>query len=391
MALPIKPPFAPMEAESVGEIPASDGPWQYEPKWDGFRCLAFRDGADIHLQSKSGQDLTRYFPEVTAMLAGLPARRFVIDGELVVPVPPDHSLSFDALLQRIHPAESRVKKLAAQTPAHLVLFDILVNPGGTLITREPLESRREALEGFARENTAERLHLSPMTRDIALARRWFRSRIGGLDGVVAKCLTSPYEPGERSAMRKIKNIRTADCVVGGFRYGSKERLVGSLLLGLFDGQGKLDHVGYTSSMPRAVKKELTKKLEGMIKPPGFSGRAPGGPSRWSRNRASDEWFPLEPSLVVEVQFDHFSGHRFRHGTRFLRWRPDKAPEQCTLAQLGRAGGPAMDLIAAAKPRSASRTGPRTRAPGQAGRAAAAKPPRTRAPSRRPARSQRKRR
>jgi ATP-dependent DNA ligase len=345
MALPIKPPFPPMEAESVSEIPTADGPWQYEPKWDGFRCLAFRDGADIHLQSKSGQDLTRYFPEVAGMLAALPARRFVIDGELVIPE--GDSLSFDSLLQRIHPAQSRVNKLAASTPAHLVLFDILASPRGRLLTGETLETRRAALEMFVRGNPAPRLHLSPATRDVGVARTWFRSRIGGLDGVIAKCLTSAYEGGERSAMQKIKNIRTADCVVGGFRYGSKERLVGSLLLGLYNERGELDHVGFTSTMPRASKKELTRKLEALIKKPGFTGRAPGGPSRWSRNRANDEWFPLDPRLVVEVQYDHFSGHRFRHGTRFMRWRPDKAPRQCTLAQLGRTGGPAMDLIRAA--------------------------------------------
>jgi ATP-dependent DNA ligase len=360
MALPIKPPFAPMEAESVPEIPTEEGPWQYEPKWDGFRCLAFRDGDDVHLQSKSGQDLTPYFPEVVGMLASLPTRRFVIDGELVIPE--DHSLSFDALLLRIHPAESRTKKLAASTPAHLVLFDILVGPRGKLLTGQPLEDRRGELEAFARDNTADRLHLSPMTRDPTIARKWFRSRIGGLDGVIAKRLTSPYEPGERSAMQKIKNIRTADCVVGGFRYGAKEKLVGSLLLGLYNDQGKLDHVGYTSSMPRAAKGELTKKLEGMVKPPGFSGRAPGGPSRWSRFRTSDEWFPLEPTLVAEVQYDHFSGRRFRHGTRFLRWRPDKSPKQCTLAQLGREGAPAMDLIASVAPRKPK---PAKKQPGRA--------------------------
>jgi len=328
--LPIHPPFFPMEAKSVSEIP--EGPeWQYEPKWDGFRCVAFRDGPAVELQSKAGQSLTRYFPELAAALEGLKPDRFVLDGEIIVAV--GQKLSFDDLLQRIHPAASRVAKLAKETPAQLVVFDFLVDEDGRSLVSAPLTKRREKLEAFANKYLAENRSflVSPATTDVKVARQWLRTMRGQLDGLVAKSRSAPYAPGER-AMQKIKNLRTADCVVGGFRYGSKSKLVGSLLLGLYDAAGLLHHVGFTSSMPAESRPALTRKLEKIVKPPGFTGRAPGGPSRWSSER-SGEWQPVRPELVVEVQYDHFTSGRFRHGTKLVRWRPDKAPSQCRMDQV----------------------------------------------------------
>ena len=321
-----------MEAESVEEIPAGKG-WQYEPKWDGFRCLVFRDGDSVLLQSKAGQPLARYFPELVEIFRSLPAPRFVLDGEIAVPI--DGKLSFDDLLQRIHPAESRVKKLAGQTPAVFIVFDLLADEQGQSLVAAPLSERRKRLEAFAKKQFGGKpsLELSPATSEVSQAREWLAGAGGDLDGVVAKRLDGPYVSGER-AMRKVKLWRTADCVVGGFRYGSKTRIVGSLLLGLYDKDGKLDHVGFCSSLKTAEREALTPKLEGLVSPPGFTGRAPGGPSRWSTERTG-EWEPLKPTLVVEVQYDHFSQDRFRHGTRFMRWRPDKAPKQCTLDQVAR--------------------------------------------------------
>ena len=333
MSLPIKPPYPPMDALSASEIPAGPG-WQYEPKWDGFRCVAFRDGKHVELQSKSGQPLARYFPEMVDALLGLSPTDFVLDGELVIPI--GDELSFDDLLMRIHPAASRVKKLATETPSLLVVFDLLVDDKGTLLAKEPLASRRAALEHFAGRYLRDhpRIRVSPSTSDISVARRWFSARTG-LDGVIAKRLDRGYESGERSgAVQKVKRARTADCVVGGFRYASKRDEVGSLLLGLYDQAHRLNHVGFTSSMRLEDRPGLTKKLETLIKAPGFTGSAPGGPSRWSTER-STEWQPLAPKLVVEVQYDHFAGGRFRHGTKFLRWRPDKAPRQCTVSQVER--------------------------------------------------------
>jgi len=332
LSLPIEPTLAPMEAESVEEMPAGDG-WQYEPKWDGFRCLVFRDGDSVLLQSKAGQPLARYFPELVEIFKRLPAPRYVLDGEIAVPV--DGKLSFDDLLQRIHPAESRVKKLAAQTPAVFIVFDLLVDEVGGSLVSHPLSERRGKLEAFAKAQfEGERsLELSPATRDVSQAREWLAGVGGDLDGVVAKRLDEPYISGER-AMKKVKLWRTADCVVGGFRYGSKTMIVGSLLLGLYDEDGRLDHVGFCSSLKVSEREALTPKLEKLVAPPGFTGRTPGGPSRWSTERTG-EWQPLEPKLVVEVQYDHFSQDRFRHGTRFMRWRPDKAPRQCTLEQVAR--------------------------------------------------------
>ena len=326
-------PLAPMEALTAEHIPGpiKDTRWQYEPKWDGFRCIAYRDGDKVLLQSKSGQPLERYFPEVVERLQRVAAQRFVLDGELVVPV--DRALSFDDLLQRIHPAESRIRRLAKERPAWLVVFDLLADDDRKWL-EEPLEDRRKALEAFmsTRSTHGDGLILSPATIDIDVASDWLAAPAGALDGVIAKRLGIPYMSGERKGMIKVKRRRTADCVVGGFRYGSKAKIVGSLLLGLYDDHGVLHHVGFTSSLTVADRKALTPKLETLAGGAGFTGRAPGGPSRWSTER-SGEWMALDPSLVVEVSFDHFSQGRFRHGTRFLRWRPDKAPAQCTMEQV----------------------------------------------------------
>jgi ATP-dependent DNA ligase len=333
MTLPIKPPFPPMDALLVSEIPAGDS-WEYEPKWDGFRCLAFRDGKSIELQSKSGQSLGRYFPEIVDALLKLKASKFVLDGELVIPV--KGGLSFDDLLQRIHPAASRVAKLSASTPAHFIVFDLLVDDAGKPLYDLPLAKRRPKLEAFAKKYLTKNqsIELSPKTNNIALAREWLATTGMKLDGVIAKRLDLPYRSGERDGMQKVKRMRTADCVIGGFRYATKGKVVGSLLLGLYDEAGLLHHIGYTSSFNESEKKELTKKLEPLIAPPGFTGNKPGGPSRWSTKKTS-EWEPLKTKLVVEVQYDHFTGGRFRHGTRFLRWRPDKKPKQCGFEQVGK--------------------------------------------------------
>ncbi|MBI2817362.1 MAG: ATP-dependent DNA ligase [Acidobacteria bacterium] len=342
MTLPLKSPYPPMDALSALELP--QGPaWQYEPKWDGFRCLVFRDGSHVELQSKAGQPLSRYFPELVSAFSALKPKKFVLDGEIVVPV--NGELSFDDLLMRIHPAESRIRKLAAETPAMFVAFDMLVDENGKTLAGLPLEERRERLEAFARAYFSKdsRMRLSPATKDFTRAREWFRMAVG-LDGIIAKRQDAPYEAGERSgAMQKIKKLRTADCVVGGFRYASKGKMVGSLLLGLYDDKGLLNHVGFTSSIHAAHRAEVTRKLEALIQPPGFTGQSPGGPSRWSTKRSA-EWQPLAPKIVVEVQYDHFTGGRFRHGTKLLRWRPDKAPRQCTMAQGRRESRSPLDLL-----------------------------------------------
>ncbi|MGQ0813034.1 MAG: ATP-dependent DNA ligase [Gemmatimonadota bacterium] len=342
MNLPIQPPFLPMEAKQVDELPVSDD-WQYEPKWDGFRCLVFRDGDDIELQSKAGKPLARYFPDVVENIRALGASTFVLDGEIVVPV--GNILSFEELLVRVHPAESRVRKLAAANPALFVTFDLLVTERATSLVERMLVERRARLESFAQRyfDGAAGVRLSPRTRDVAIARKWLTSVKGGLDGVIAKELESPYRSGERTGMVKVKALRTVDCVVGGFRYGTNSAEVGSLLLGLYDRDGLLHHVGFTSSFRRDQKKALTEMVEALIKPPGFTGRAPGGPSRWSSERSGD-WQPLDPRLVVEIRYDHFSEGRFRHGTRFLRWRPDKPPAQCTMEQVKRRGSSSLDLL-----------------------------------------------
>ena len=331
MALPISADYPAMEAKLVSALP--EGPqWQYEPKWDGFRCLAFKDGARVQLRSKSGQPLERYFPEIIEAMQSLRAKQCVLDGELVVPE--DGGLSFDQLLLRIHPAESRVQKLAREHPAVYVVFDLLVDERCKSWTDVPLRERRAALERFAaRQFTrGSSFRLSPVVHSRKDVDAWFQSVGAGLDGVVAKRVDLAYQSGERTGMQKYKRMRTADCVIGGFRYGTNSDTVGSLLLGLFDDDGLLHHVGFASNIPAQDRKNLTRELEKLIEGPGFTGRAPGGPSRWSTER-SGEWKPLQARLVVEVQYDHFSGGRFRHGTKLLRWRPDKPPKQCTLAQV----------------------------------------------------------
>jgi ATP-dependent DNA ligase len=342
MALALRPPFPPMEALSVEEIPTG-AEWQYEPKWDGFRCLLFRDGNKVELQSKSGQPLTRYFPDLIEAALEVEAAKFVLDGEIVVPI--DRAFSFDALLQRIHPAQSRVQKLAAETPALLVVFDLLLGADGKTLIDQPLRERRRQLEAFARAylRGAKRIRLSPATTKLGEAKRWL-ARVGAtLDGIIAKRRDLEYRAGDRSGMQKIKNYRSADCVVGGFRYNEGKPVVGSLLLGLYDRKGLLHHVGFTSTIKREDKPALTSKLEKLAAAPGFTGNAPGGPSRWSTKRSA-EWTPVKPKLVVEVCYDHFTGERFRHGTKLLRWRPDKSPQQCTMAQVKQKKADLLQLL-----------------------------------------------
>src|SRR5256714_7369328 len=274
----LKPPLAPTEARSVDTIPTGNG-WQYEPKFDGFRCLAFRREKEVYLQSKSGQPLARYFPDVAAALSQLPARRFVLDGELVIDV--GGRFSFDELQLRLHPAASRVQKLAAVHPATFIVFDLLESDAGKPRLKVPLRERRTALEKFAAKNlkSAAAVKLSPVTTSLAQAKKWFEKAGGNLDGIIAKRPDAVYASGERTAMVKVKNIRTADCVVGGFRYATGSKLIGSLLLGRYDDAGLLHHVGFTSAFKTTDKRALTKKFEALRKPPGFTGNAPGGPSR----------------------------------------------------------------------------------------------------------------
>jgi ATP-dependent DNA ligase len=338
----IKPPLAPMEARSVDAIPTGDG-WQYEPKFDGFRCLAFRRQREVYLQSKSGQPLARYFPDIAAALLQLPAKRFVLDGELVIDV--GGRFSFDELQLRLHPAASRVQKLAAAHPGTFIVFDLLESDAGKSLLKVPLRERRIALEKFAARNlkSARAIKLSPTTTSLPQAKKWFEKVGGNLDGIIGKRLDAAYASGERTEMVKVKNIRTADCVVGGFRYASESKLIGSLLLGLYDDAGLLHHVGFTSAFKTTDKRALTKKFEALRKPPGFTGNAPGGPSRWSTERTG-EWEPVDPKIVVEVTYDHFTGDRFRHGTKIVRWRKDKAPRQCTMDQVAHGEGRAIALL-----------------------------------------------
>jgi ATP-dependent DNA ligase len=328
---------APMEARSAEDLPSGMG-WQFEPKWDGFRCLAFKARDDVELRAKSGKPLGRYFPEVLATIRAVGAECFVVDGEITIEI--KGRPSFDALQMRLHPAESRIRKLSSETPAGLVLFDMLVSADGKILTSLPLRERRRSLEAFGKNFAVPgRLVLSPYTRDRNEAEAWLRdSGRGATDGVIAKRLDGPYEPGER-AMVKVKRLRTADCVVGGFRYESKGAQVGSLLLGLYNHEGRLDHVGFTSTINNEERPALTRRLEALRKPPGFTGKSPGGPSRWSTERTG-EWEPVEPKLVVEVRFDHVTGDRFRHGAKLMRWRPDKDPRQCSFDQIA---PPAADM------------------------------------------------
>ncbi|WFU56054.1 ATP-dependent DNA ligase [Bradyrhizobium pachyrhizi] len=335
-----------MEARSVDAIPRGKE-WQYEPKWDGFRCLLKREGHKVDLRSKSGEDLARYFPELVAAALNVKARSFVLDGEIVVPH--GRTFSFDDLLQRIHPAASRVTRLAQETPALFLAFDLLAAPARTKLSGQPLSERRPQLEAFAKSQLKSNssFRLSPATTSYALARKWLARSGGGFDGVIAKRLDLPYQAGNRDGMQKIKRFGSADCVVGGFRYATNRtggrNVVGSLLLGLYDDDGLLHHVGFTSAIRQQDKPALTDRLEPLIAKPGFTGNAPGGPSRWSTERSA-QWCPLKPKLVIEVCYDHFSGDRFRHGTSILRWRPDKAPKQCSFEQLKQKAADPMKLL-----------------------------------------------
>lgn len=342
MSLPLPRTFLPMEARSVAQ-PAVGPEWQYEPKWDGFRCLAFRDGDKIHLQSKSAQPLARYFPELVEALAHLRARAFVLDGEIMIPV--KGRLSFDQLLQRIHPAASRVTQLANKHPAILVVFDLLVDERRTSLVQSALSDRRARLESFAKKyfNRNQQVWLSPATDSLSRARRWFAAKGTHLDGIIAKRLDLPYRSGKRDGMLKIKHQRTADCVVGGFRYATDTNLVGSLLLGLYDEDGLLDHVGFSSSFTAQKRQELTRIVAPLVGGRGFTGKAPGGPSRWSTRRSS-EWHPLKTKLVAEVAYDHFTEGRFRHGTQLMRFRPDKSPRQCTFEQVENRSASVLQLL-----------------------------------------------
>jgi ATP-dependent DNA ligase len=342
LSLPVSIPLAPMEAMRADRLPNGDE-WHFEPKWDGFRCLVFRDGSVVALQSKSGQPLTRYFPELVSVFQSLPAQAFVLDGEIIVPR--DGRLSFDDLLLRIHPAASRVAKLAKETPASFVAFDVLCDsPKSPPIMTRPLIERRRRLEQFFSPVPDHLIQLSPVTPDRTMASRWFTD-LGtyGLDGIMAKKIHEPYHPGDREAMIKVKHVKTADCVVGGFRYSStpvktdafhrtSAQPVGSLLLGLYDQYDLLHFVGFTSSFSKEDRMRLKAVIEPLKGGAGFSGKSPGGPNRWSQ-RQSDDWERLDPALVCEVQYDYFSQGRFRHGTKFLRWRPEKDPRQCTLDQV----------------------------------------------------------
>jgi ATP-dependent DNA ligase len=335
--------FQPMEARSVDGIPVGDQ-WQYEPKWDGFRCLLARDGKIVAMTSKSGQKLTRYFPEVANAAALLPARRFVLDGELVIRT--GSEFSFDALLQRIHPAASRIKRLSAETPALFLAFDLLKR-GTVDFTPARLPKRRSELEKFAARCFPKTLfRLSPASRKVEDARNWLKAA-GGSDGVIAKRLDLPYQAGGRDGMQKIKLHRSADCVIGGFRYGERladgRKVVGSLLLGLYDDKGTLHHVGFTSALKAEEKPDLTERLEAIVATRSFTGNIPGSHSRWSTKRSS-QWVPVKPKFVIEVSYDHFTGGRFRHGTTILRWRPDKKPAQCTMVQLQRKVRDIVDVL-----------------------------------------------
>ena len=327
--LPIQPPYPPMEAKRVEAIPKGDD-WLFEPKWDGFRAIVFRQKDVVAIQSKAGQPLTRYFPELVEAFLTLKTKEFVVDGEMVIPV--NGRLSFDDLLLRIHPAESRVRKLAQSTPAHFFGFDMLYLDR-KLLTRLPIEKRREKLDTFFDAIDHPLLQRSPATTDRAVATQWF-SKLGviGLDGVMAKRLGEPYHSGDREGMVKVKHLKTADCVVGGFRFGEGTKIVGSLLLGLYDEEGRLVHVGHTSSIRKNDRNDLTKQLLALRGENPFEVRIPGGPSRWASDK-SGEWEAVRPKLVCEVEYDYFSQGRFRHGSRFLRWRPDKKPKQCTMDQV----------------------------------------------------------
>ena len=316
----------PMEARSRPDLPEG-AEWIFEPKWDGFRCLAFKRGGQVHLIAKSGKSLNRFFPEVVERLAALPETRFGLDGELLARH--GDAFSFEVLQARLHPAESRIRRLAQETPAIFAVFDMLVDVDDADLRSLPWSERHVRLETFLRRHQSAELTLTLGATDRDQAQAWLDD--GKLEGVIAKSKAGPYLEGER-AMIKVKRARTADCVVGGFRYASNAPVVGSLLRGLYDDAGKLNHVGHTSGFAGIDKIALTRDLEDLRGGEGFSGRSPGGPSRWSTERSA-AWEPLRPERVVEVGFDQVSDDRFRHGTKLLRFRPDKTPGQCRMEQL----------------------------------------------------------
>jgi len=342
VAFPIAPPVEPMLAKLTTELPEGEG-WLFEPKWDGFRAIVFRDGEEVYIQSRDLRPLDRYFPELKPTLrASLPPRA-VVDGEIVIAT--EHGLDFDLLQLRLHPAASRVAKLAAETPSSFVAFDLLAEDGRDLRDR-PQTERRAALEkALARAGGS--IRLTPCTRDRRVAAEWFHRFEGaGLDGVIAKHETTTYQPGKR-AMVKVKHTRTADCVAAGFRWhkNGPGEMVGSLLLGLYDDRAKLHHVGVTASFTAARRRELAQELEPLRKdaladhpwrewagPMDGTTRMPGGQSRWSAGKDLS-WEPLRLERVCEVKYDHLQGDRFRHGTTFVRWRPDKRPRDCRYDQL----------------------------------------------------------
>jgi ATP-dependent DNA ligase len=338
----LKPPIEPMLAKLADAIPDGDG-FLFEPKWDGFRAIVFRSDDDVYIQSRDSRPLDRYFPELhDLLLTALPAG-CVVDGEIVIATP--HGLDFDALQLRLHPAASRVAKLAAESPSSFVAFDLLA-VGGERIMEQPQNQRRRSLERLLAKAKPP-IHLTPMTRDANVARDWHKRFEGaGLDGVIVKPADATYQPGKR-AMIKVKHARTADCVVAGFRwYKDVDDAVGSLLLGLYDDSGSLHHVGVTSSFTMAKRKELAKELEPLrqnalqrhpwsewARPEAHgSQRMPGGQSRWSAGKDLS-WEPIRIERVCEVKYDHMQGDRFRHAAVFLRWRPDKPPADCRYDQL----------------------------------------------------------
>jgi ATP-dependent DNA ligase len=329
MALPLKPPIEPMLARASDEIPAGEG-WTYEPKWDGFRAIVFRDGDTLEIQSRKQQPLARYFPELVERLKRALPEASVVDGEIIIPGP--KGLDFDALLQRIHPAASRIAKLSVETPASFVAFDLLAL-GREDLSGEPFSQRRQRLVEAMGGRDTEEVFVTPSTDSPEEAARWFERFEGaGLDGVVAKRDELPYAPGER-VMAKIKHARTADCVIGGWRKASKGDGLGSILLGLYDEDGVLHHVGAVTALDAKRRKELAAMLAPLAGGTSFGeGRTPGAPSRWAQGRDTS-WNAVSPEIVVEVAFDHLQGDRFRHGAQLLRMRPDKAPRDCTYEQL----------------------------------------------------------
>ena len=341
--LPLMPPIEPMLARLTRTIPRGSA-WHYEPKWDGFRCVAFRDRANVYLQSRRGRPLGRYFPELTEAVAGLSALPFVIDGEIVVTGA--DGFDFVALLNRLHPAASLVATLSSTTPATFVAFDLLAKDDTDLLG-EPFAERRRLLEEVL-ENAPKPIYLTPATNDFERARDWFDRFSGaGIDGIVVKDVRAPYEPGKRS-MVKVKHDYTADCVVGGFRWHYDEATVGSLLLGLYEDE-TLRHIGLASSFTRGIRAQLLDEISPFVttleghpwehgfatEPPGAVARLPGTASSWGEGGVPN-WVPLRPEQVVEVAYDHLDRRRFRHGARFKRWRTDRDPRSCTFEQFERA-------------------------------------------------------